>query len=171
MTAGESRIGAVSGESTRTISVVYYDGVCALCNGLVRMLVRRDRRRRLRYASLQSEFAERTLRPHGIDPGELSAMVLLRDLEGTQSVTQGPRAVLEVLSLLGGPWRLVGVLGLLPDLVLNLGYGWIARTRYRTFGKYDSCPLPSAEVRELFLDLKEGARTPVPTSAEDTRGE
>jgi predicted DCC family thiol-disulfide oxidoreductase YuxK len=132
--------------------VVFYDGVCALCNGVVRFLIRRDELRQLRYASLQSELADRVLTPHGIDPRSLSAMVLLRDPEREQTVVQGPRAVLEVLALLGGPYRLLGTFQILPDFILDLGYGAVAKTRYRVFGKYESCPLPTPENEELFLD-------------------
>jgi len=135
-----------------TPHVVFYDGVCALCNGAVRFVIARDRNRRFRFASLQSEVAASLLAPAGIRAGELAALVLLVDRGGAETVLQGPRAVLRIVDELGGGWRLLRPLGWLPSFVLEAIYGLVARTRYRVFGRYDSCPLPDPRTRDLFLD-------------------
>jgi predicted DCC family thiol-disulfide oxidoreductase YuxK len=134
--------------------VLLYDGVCALCNGVVRFLVARDRERRFRYAPLQSEFAREALARHGEDAAQLSTVFLIQSFgRPQQRLLRRSRAVLAAMRRLGGRWGLVSrVLGVLPTAVLDLGYRAVARARYATFGRYDSCPLPAAKDRDLFID-------------------
>lgn len=123
------------------LHVVLYDGVCALCNGVVRFLLARDRQRQFRFAALQSRFAAEALAPSGERPDGLSTMFLIADYgtEG-QRVFKKARAVLAVLKILGGSWRIAAVVGILPTALLDLGYSGIARVRYTLFGRYDVCP-------------------------------
>ena len=140
--------------SPAEVDVLLYDGVCALCNGLVRFLVARDRDRRFRYAALQSEFARAALAPYGEDPTALSTMFLLQRF-GTpdQRCVRRSRAALAAMRRLGGGWELFArAFGVLPTFILDAGYRAIARIRYWAFGRYDSCPLPPPEHRDLFLD-------------------
>jgi predicted DCC family thiol-disulfide oxidoreductase YuxK len=136
------------------VDVLLYDGVCALCNGLVRFLVARDRGRHIRYAALQSEFARAALEPYGEDPTTLSTVFLLQRYgRHDQRCLRRSRAALAAMRRLGGAWALAArVLGLLPTFLLDAGYRSIARVRYWMFGRYASCPLPAPEHRDLFLD-------------------
>ncbi len=136
--------------------IILYDGVCALCNRLVQFVLRHDSRDRFRFASLQSEFAAQVLRRHGASPDDLDTMyvVIDRGLREERIMSRADAAV-EVLRELGGRWSVLGaMLRLLPAWLQNWGYNFVARNRYRTFGKYDSCPLPSNsnEDRHKFLD-------------------
>ena len=128
--------------------------MCALCNGLVRFLVEHDRDRHFRYAALQSEFARTALAPYGEDPTTLSTVFLLQRFgRHDQRCLRRSRAALAALRRLGGGWAFSArVLGVLPTFLLDAGYRAIARARYRAFGRYDSCPLPPPEHRDLFLD-------------------
>lgn len=136
------------------VDVLLYDGVCALCNGLVRFLVARDRQRRFRYAALQSDFARAALAPYREDPSALSTVFLIQSFgRPEQRCLRRARAALAALRRLGGGWAFVArVLGVLPTFLLDAGYRLVARVRYWTFGRYDSCPLPPPEHRDLFLD-------------------
>ena len=136
------------------VDVLLYDGVCALCNGLIRFLVARDRGRRFRYAALQSEFARAALAPYGEDPGALSTVFLLQSYgQPDQRLLRRSRAALAAIRRLGGGWAfLARVLSILPTFLLDAGYRLIARVRYWTFGRYETCPLPAPEHRDLFLD-------------------
>jgi len=136
------------------VDVLLYDGVCALCNGLVRFLVEHDRERRFRYAALQSEFARSALAAYGEDPTTLSTVFLLQRFgRRDQRCLRRSRAALAALRRLGGGWAFAArMLGVLPTFLLDAAYRVIASARYRTFGRYDSCPLPPAEHRDLFLD-------------------
>jgi predicted DCC family thiol-disulfide oxidoreductase YuxK len=136
------------------VDVLLYDGVCALCNSLVRFLVERDRHRRFRYAALQSEFARNALAPYGEDPTALSTVFLLQRFGRSDQVClRRSRAALAAMRRLGGGWAFCArILGVLPTFLLDAGYRAVARLRYRTFGRYDTCPLPPPEHRDLFLD-------------------
>ena len=127
--------------------VVFFDGVCNLCNGSVNFLIDHDRRERLRFAPLQGRtFRElRSARP---DLPELGTIVL-QDEEGLHFRSS---AALRVLQALGGVWRLTGVFFLVPRFLRDIVYDFIVRHRYRWFGKADSCRIPTPELRARFLD-------------------
>ena len=134
--------------------IVLYDGVCALCNRFVTFVLARDRAAAFRFASLQSEYSRTTLVRHGRNPRELTTLVLVLDPGlPTERLFDKSSAALEVLKRLPGGWRGLGhVITLAPAPVRDWLYGLVARTRYRTFGKYDVCPVPASAVRDRFLD-------------------
>jgi predicted DCC family thiol-disulfide oxidoreductase YuxK len=143
----------MSGSSSNPI--ILYDGVCALCNRLVQFVLRHDSRGRFRFASLQSDFAAQILRRHGASPDDLDTMYLVIDLGlPKERIVSRSDAAIAVLRELGGGWAALGVaLRALPLWLRNWGYNLVARNRYRTFGKYDSCPIPSVTDRHKFLDV------------------
>jgi predicted DCC family thiol-disulfide oxidoreductase YuxK len=134
--------------------IVLYDGVCALCNRFVEFVLARDAAGFFRFASLQSELARTTIRQHGGNPEELSSLVLIRDpLRPTERLLYKSDAALFVLKNLPGAWKhIAAAMSLFPAPLRNIVYDMVARKRYRTFGKYDVCPMPPPAVRERFLD-------------------
>lgn len=129
--------------------VLLYDGVCALCNGVVRFLLERDRAGVFRFAPLQSELAGELTGAN--EP--MDGVVLVTDaLVPGQRVYRRSDAVAEALRLLGGGWSGLGsVLAMVPRVLREAGYGVVARVRYRVFGRYAVCPVPDAEERERFV--------------------
>ena len=128
---------------------VYFDGVCTLCNGFVDFLIRRDRRRILRYASRQgTAFAALAARHPEIASVDT---MLAHVLEGDRLFLKSD-ATLATIGFLPAPWPLWGAFRIVPRFLRNAVYDWVARNRYRMFGKRDTCRLPSPEERELFLD-------------------
>ncbi|HVL39037.1 MAG TPA: DCC1-like thiol-disulfide oxidoreductase family protein [Fimbriimonadaceae bacterium] len=140
----------MDGEHVR--QVILYDGVCGLCDRTVQFVLARDRSGLFHFAPIQSEYAAGLLRRHGIDAAELNTLYLVRDVSqpGERLLVRG-RAVLAILTQLGKLWPLLHVLRVLPPFLLDAGYGLVARNRYRMFGKFDSCRLPSAAQRSRFL--------------------
>lgn len=134
--------------------VVLYDGVCGLCNRLVQFSLKRDARHQLRFASLQSDFACEILERHGRDPRDLDTVYLVDNCGGpNQQLLARSDAVIALLRILGGGWRVMAAIScLVPRSLRDWIYGVIARNRYRIFGKNDSCFLPPADYRERFLD-------------------
>lgn len=133
--------------------LLLYDGVCGLCDRTVQFLLRRDRHDRFRFATLQGALARAVLAPHGLDPDRLDTVYLVSDCGTPQErVRQRARAVLHAASALGGAWRLLRVLAIVPAPLLDLCYRLVARVRYRLFGRHDSCPVPRPEHRQRFLD-------------------
>ena len=137
----------------RGTAVVFYDGVCGLCSRLVQFVLKRDRRDRFRYAALQGVFAGEVLPRHGKNPGDLNTLYLLLDPgEPSERILERGRAVLRILSLLGGPWKVAGgVFGILPTWFLDAVYRLVAKNRYRLFGKRESCLMPDPRHRAKFI--------------------
>lgn len=132
---------------TRTHPIVFYDGVCGLCNRSVKWIVKRDHQRRFRFAPLQGETAKQHLPPLGNDPDQWS--VVLLDDEGLHERSD---AALRIARGLGGLWGMLGsLLLLIPRPCRDWGYRQIAKRRYRWFGKHEACQIPTPEERELIL--------------------
>src|SRR5262249_31684800 len=140
--------------------IILYDGVCGLCNRTVQFVLKRDREGIFRFAPLQSALASRILARNGKDPSDLDTMYIVLNCEpanlekGGEELLARSDAVLHFLRQLGGFCGAMGsLLPWIPRPIRDWGYGLVARTRYRVFGKYDTCPVPSAETRARFLDL------------------
>jgi predicted DCC family thiol-disulfide oxidoreductase YuxK len=134
--------------------IVLYDGVCGLCNHLVQFLLKRDTRDRFRFASLQSEFANRLLTRHGVDPHDLDTVYVVKNYgQSSETLLARSDAILYMLKQLGGIWKLAGVGRVLPKVLRDAVYKIVARNRYRVFGKHESCMLPEPKHRAKFLDM------------------
>jgi len=127
--------------------ILLFDGVCNLCNGSVQLIIRRDPEARFRFASLQSEVGQRYLEELQVDRDAVDSVILV---EGGRWYKESD-AALRIARLLGGPWKAMGILRLLPRPLRDRLYRFIARHRYRWFGKRESCWLPTPELRERFL--------------------
>lgn len=133
---------------------MFYDGVCGLCDRFIRFLLRRDPAGRIRFAPLQGTLAQRVLVPRGLNPSDLDTMYAVADWQlPSEHVLARSRAMLHVVQQLQGIWpALARTARLIPAPVADAIYRAIARTRYRTFGRFDACPFPPPEWRARFLD-------------------
>ncbi len=127
--------------------IVLFDGVCNLCHGVVRFVLDRDRDARFRFAPLQSEVGRALLRGAGLDPDALDNVVLI---DGVGAHLRSD-ASLRIARLLGAPWSWARLLVAIPRPLRDAVYDFVARNRYRWFGKKDACPLPRPEWRDRFL--------------------
>jgi len=128
--------------------ILLFDGVCNLCNGWVNFVIDRETTPVVRFASLQSQFGNQLLASRGLPGDYLGSLVLI---VGDQTFTNSA-AVLRMACYLGWPWRWLGVLLLIPAIVRDPAYRFIAKRRYKWFGKQDVCRIPSPELRDRFLD-------------------
>jgi predicted DCC family thiol-disulfide oxidoreductase YuxK len=135
--------------------IIFYDGVCGLCNALVQFLIRRDKRGALRFASLQSDFAAKVLGRHGIDAADLDTVQVVVNYEQPdERVLNRSDAILRACGELGGSWKiLAAVAQIIPRPLRDLVYRFVARNRYQVFGKYETCLLPEPKQRSRFLDM------------------
>ena len=133
--------------------LLLYDGVCGLCSRLLQFVLRHDQRRVFRFASLQSEIGGAVVERSGGDPGELSTLYAVADYQsGRSRVFTRSDAVLFVASELGWPWTVARLARTLPRRLRDRAYDFVARHRYRVFGRHDSCPIPLSEFRARFID-------------------
>lgn len=125
--------------------IVYYDGVCALCNRFVLWALRHDKRGALRFASLDSDHGEQ-LRRDFPALREIDSIIVS---DGSIVATKSDAVIIIArrlhLSLLATALRLI------PRALRDMSYDAIARRRYRWFGKYDVCPMPPSGMRDRFL--------------------
>jgi predicted DCC family thiol-disulfide oxidoreductase YuxK len=134
--------------------LLLYDGVCGLCNRMNQFVLPRDRAGVFVFASLQSRLGRSTLARFGQSSGDLNTFYVVKDYRAdSPTLLSKSSAGLFVMRLLGSPWRWLGLFGVLPSGLLNLGYDLIASNRYRLFGRSDVCLLPSAEYKQRFLDI------------------
>jgi predicted DCC family thiol-disulfide oxidoreductase YuxK len=124
--------------------IVFYDGVCGLCDHSVQFIIKHDSQRIFRFATLQSDFAKHTLG----SSISFDSFVLFENGNAFYRST----AALKMFQLLGGVWLLFYVLIIVPPFIRNGIYDFVARNRYKWFGKLDSCKIPTPEQRGLFLD-------------------
>jgi predicted DCC family thiol-disulfide oxidoreductase YuxK len=124
--------------------IVLFDGVCNLCNAAVRFILARDPQGRFRFASLQSDVARRLLKGDG--PPETIVLIEAGKIYAKST------AALRIARGLRFPWPLFYGLAVVPLFLRDLVYDWVARNRYRWFGKRDTCMLPTPETRGRFLE-------------------
>ena len=139
--------------------VLLYDGECGLCNGVVRLLLREDASGRLRFAPLQSEPGQEYLRAAGLPTADFDSLVFVPDWNesGSQSQLLRTDGVLAALDELGGAWRVISWLRIVPAALRDPFYKLVARTRYALFGTYQPGPLPEPEWNRRFLDRPEAS--------------
>ena len=133
--------------------LILYDGVCGLCDRLTQFLLRHDHRRVFVFASLQSDTGRAMVQRFGGDPEELTSFYVIADYQTPASrfLTRSD-AALFVVGQLGWPWRAAIVARWLPRVIRNYAYDVVARTRYRVFGRYDQCLIPTSEFRDRFVE-------------------
>ncbi|EFM12448.1 putative thiol-disulfide oxidoreductase DCC [Paenibacillus curdlanolyticus YK9] len=130
------------------LSILLVDGECALCHGMTRFTVQRDKQAKFRFASLQSEAGQHLLIRAGLDPHAFDSMVLLEQ----GRVYLRSSAALRVLRGLDGGWPLLFGLIIIPAPIRDFVYRRIAKWRYRLFGRADACLLPSIAGQSRFVD-------------------
>lgn len=127
--------------------VIAYDGECMLCSRSIRFLAEHDFKRQLRFVTLQSRLGREM---EAAATGETLNTVVAKKRGKVFTYSD---AVLEILKTIGGPWAILGTLGfVLPRALRDRAYRFIARNRYRWFGKADVCSLPSPALRERMID-------------------
>ncbi|GET33578.1 hypothetical protein PbJCM13498_24410 [Prolixibacter bellariivorans] len=126
--------------------VILYDGVCNLCNASVRFILKYEKNPRYRFAPLQGGFASKVRHEYAL-PEDADSVVLI---ENNQIFTAST-AALRIAKQLKVPWSWLIIFEVLPVSFRDAVYHWIARNRYRWFGKKDYCEVPLPEVAHRFL--------------------
>ncbi len=128
--------------------ILLFDGVCNLCSSSVQFVLRHNAKGNIRFASLQSEFGQRTLKRYHLPSEYIDSLVLLEN--GKAYVKSD--AALKLSKHLNGPWKFGSVLLVIPVFIRNAVYDLIARYRYSWFGRKEVCWMPQPEWKNRFLD-------------------
>ena len=129
--------------------MLLFDGVCNLCNASVQWVLKRDRKGIFKFAALQSKTGQRLLQQLGFSQENFDTVVLV---DGEKVFTRSD-APLEIARRLGGFWSLFSIFRIIPRFIRDAVYDWIARNRYRWFGRKEECMLPRPEWKSRFLDV------------------
>jgi predicted DCC family thiol-disulfide oxidoreductase YuxK len=129
-------------------SVVFFDGVCNLCNGAVNFIIDRDTDNKYMFSSLQSGEAKELLTPKNINPDQLHSIILLDN----DKIYSKSEAVLQIAKNLDSPWKYLYYFRFIPLSIRDFIYDIVARYRYSWFGKRDACRIPTPELKAKFLD-------------------
>ncbi len=133
--------------------LLLFDGVCGLCSHLVQFVLAHDRGRVFRFGSLQSVAGRAAVGASGGNPDDLTTLYVVENYQSARArvLTKG-RGALFVCRALGWPWKAAGALSALPAAWLDGLYDFVARHRYRVFGRRDVCLVPRREDRSRFID-------------------
>ena len=129
-------------------SIILFDGVCNLCNGAVRFIIKRDNKNRFLFASLQSEEGKQILEDNNFPANKSDSFLLVED----GKVYERSTAALRVLKNLSGLRSLLYGFIIVPKFIRDSVYNWIAKNRYQWFGRKDECMIPTPELKAKFLN-------------------
>ncbi|NVJ86264.1 MAG: DUF393 domain-containing protein [Algoriphagus sp.] len=128
-------------------SVIFFDGVCNLCNRSIDFILQRDKKNQFLVGALQDEFSKKVLSNYSVKPDYLDSLVLLEK----GKIFYRSTAALKIAKQLSGLWPLFYGFVVLPSWLRDPIYDWIGRNRYRWFGKKSTCRIPTPEERAKFL--------------------
>jgi len=129
--------------------VILFDGVCNLCSSTVQFVIKHDKKERFHFASLQSGYGQQVMQQFNLPPATLSSFILF---DGEQVFTRSTGA-LKVARQLNGLWPLLYGFIVIPRFIRDAVYNFIAKNRYRWFGKKEACWLPTLALRARFIDV------------------
>jgi predicted DCC family thiol-disulfide oxidoreductase YuxK len=127
--------------------IILFDGVCNFCNSSVNFVIERDKKSTIKFAALQSDAGQQLLQQFNLPTNQFNSFVYI---EGGKLFTEST-ASLRVVKNLPAPWPVVYGFIIVPKFIRDGIYKWIAKNRYKWFGKKDQCMIPSPEIRSRFL--------------------
>ncbi len=127
--------------------IILFDGICNFCNAGINFIIKQDKQKVFRFAALQSDAGQALLKQHGLPTEGFESFILLDGGKAYQKSTAG----LRVYSKLPWYWKWTQLGWLAPIFLRNGVYDWLARNRYKWFGKRAACMIPTGEVRSRFL--------------------
>jgi predicted DCC family thiol-disulfide oxidoreductase YuxK len=131
-----------------TEPLVLFDGVCNLCNRGVQFIIKRDKKKQFRFASLQGKHGQELLRQFNLPADDFNSFILIDD----NKVYTRSAGALRMLWKLGGGWSLLYTFIIIPPFIRNAVYDWVAKNRYKWYGKRAECWIPTADLKNRFLD-------------------
>lgn len=127
--------------------ILLFDGVCNLCNSFVQFTIKRDQKGKFKFAALQSEKGQALLKKFYLPTDDFNSFVFINGNKYFLKSSAG----LHVLKELGGVWKLFYIFIICPMPLRDFIYNMIAKTRYRIFGKRDTCMIPTPDINQRFL--------------------
>lgn len=134
-------------KNTLNQPLLFFDGVCNLCNSSVKTIIKKDRHQKFKFASIQSDAAKEILLQFDNFNSDIDSIILINN----NRIYYKSSAVLRLCKILGGWYNFLLIFWLVPKPIRDWMYDFVAKNRYRWFGKRESCMLPSADLKDRFL--------------------
>jgi predicted DCC family thiol-disulfide oxidoreductase YuxK len=128
--------------------IIIFDGICNLCNRSVQIVIKNDPAGKFMFASLQSEKGQQLLKKFNLPLNEFNSFILVKD---DKVYTKSTGALKVAKQLKGGWWLLYGFI-IVPKFIRDAVYNWVARNRYKWFGKREECMLPTPAIKARFIE-------------------
>ena len=132
----------------RNKKIILFDGVCNLCDNTVQKVIKADKNAQFRFASLDSEIGKQILDYIGVDRQKMDSIVLYQPGISYYLKSQ---AAFKIASYLGLPYSLINIFSVFPKALTDIGYDFIAKNRYKWYGKKESCMIPNESIKQKFL--------------------
>ncbi|TGN26032.1 thiol-disulfide oxidoreductase DCC family protein [Empedobacter tilapiae] len=132
----------------KTRKIILFDGICNLCNQSVQFVIEHDDKNQFQFASLQSDFGQNFLKENNLDATQFDSVVFIED----DKFYTKSSAALKISKYLDGITSWLTIFMIVPKPLRDVVYSFIAKNRYRWFGKQESCWLPTPELKAKFLD-------------------
>jgi predicted DCC family thiol-disulfide oxidoreductase YuxK len=129
--------------------LILFDGVCNLCNSSVNYVIKHDKNDVFRFAPLQSEVGSQIIAKYNLDTSQTDSILLYSEDKGLKIKSS---AALAIASKLGFPRNLLAIFYIIPTFIRNWVYDYIAKNRYKWYGKKNACMIPTPELQEKFLN-------------------
>ena len=128
--------------------IILFDGVCNLCNTSVQFIIKHDKKDLFRFVPLQSDLGFKIIKHIGIDTAKIDSIILYEPGVAYYHKTE---AAFKIASSLSGIYQYLGILSIFPSGISNVVYDFIAKNRYKWYGKKDNCMIPTQALKEKFL--------------------
>jgi predicted DCC family thiol-disulfide oxidoreductase YuxK len=144
----QNEISSYLANNVENKKIILFDGVCNLCNGAVQLIIKHDKKDIFRFVALQSDLGKEICNFIAVDQTKIDSIILYNP--GVAYYYKSS-AVIEVAEDLGGIYSLVSVFRIFPEKLRNYIYDYIAKNRYKWYGKKESCMIPTPELKAKFL--------------------
>ncbi|MGL2964409.1 thiol-disulfide oxidoreductase DCC family protein [Flavobacterium sp. RSB2_4_14] len=128
--------------------IILFDGICNLCDSSVQLIIKHDKKDVFRFVSIQSQLGQEILNYIGVDSKKVDSIILY---EPEIAYNLKSEAAFKIAKELSGIYRILGLCSIFPKVITNTIYDYIAKNRYKWYGKKESCLIPTEELRTKFL--------------------
>lgn len=128
--------------------IILFDGICNFCNANVLTIIKHDKKNVFLFTSLQSEVGKQIIGHFKIDTTKVDSIILV---ESESQFAIKSVAALKILNHFNGLWKLIQIFWIIPTFIRNSVYNYIAKNRYKWFGKKDECMIPTDEIKSKFI--------------------
>lgn len=129
--------------------IILFDGVCNLCDATVQKVIKADKKDVFRFVALQSDLGKEITNYIGIDTEKTDSIILY---EPGIAYHIKAEAAIEIAKTIGGVYSLLGMFSVFPNWLKDIGYDFVAKNRYKWYGKKESCMIPTPEIKAKFLE-------------------